>query len=270
LHRLLKYTRCNGTFQVHYVAGWNGRWGKPVPFVYTEETLDPAMKGKVAVDPILGAAWAYHAQALPDDFSHVLVRWPVYKSQRGRERFLGWHWVCPMCGRKTRVLFYPMGHADWASYVGFEPGRQAEAPPAPSPRFGCNHCHRPACFSRAGLMISWNRLILQMSGGLLYGHEVRLPAWLKDGVRLKRRQPPRISDDELYRILTETVMPLQQLGRQLRVTRQALGHVARRLFRQHGVRNRAELRKQHEFRQPRPAVPETPAAPRPAAGQAAA
>ena len=68
--------------------------------------------------------------------------------------------------------------------------------PEPAGCFACRHCHNVKGFSRADgktLRMSWAHVILHLSGGLLYGHEVERPEWLTV-VRKKRSARRRVGE----------------------------------------------------------------------------
>jgi hypothetical protein len=58
--------------------------------------------------------------------------------------------------------------------------------------FACYRCHRIRSFSRIDAKNSWNELVSYISGGLMYGREVEMPANFGLPTTRKRVYRPRL------------------------------------------------------------------------------
>jgi DNA-binding NarL/FixJ family response regulator len=271
----------HGQFEVRHIKGLGGKRGKPIPLLYTRVSLDPSSSNfRQRPDPLWGAMWTHLATALPDDFEQTLVRHPIerpYACSAARRssgirrgvvdavRFRGWHWECPGCKRRAKTLFYPMAPMKLTDAVAVDPitlrprsispraqqrfaqqqhdGAGPDDVQAPPPCFACVSCHRVRYFSRVD-RDSWNHLIAYLSGGLLYGFEVKKP----DGYRSVRKREyhahllraPSPRRQEVLALLLRG-LPYRAIAAELGVGYPTVhGHV-KSLYRQHHVHTRAEL-----------------------------
>jgi DNA-binding CsgD family transcriptional regulator len=111
---------------------------------------------------------------------------PPPSKSRGSIEFKGFSWLCPRCGKRGRVLYYPLAAINLLESEPRERAalRRAGVRAAPRPPrvagFACWRCHGMRGLSRAPgkLRGFWNDLVAHLSGGLLYGREVARPAWI--------------------------------------------------------------------------------------------
>ena len=239
---LIRHRR-SGFLRTTPKPGLRGRHGHPVPLIYTPEYLDPQAHGRAAPDEVFGSCWHSVPGMIVDGFTQTITRIPRYKRIRGRDIFQGWYWVCPCCRRSAKILFHPVDQPDFATWIGFAPAL-AEPCPKPVPIFACNRCHGVIGFSRGRLAVPWNLLIMHYTGGLLYGHEVPMPEWLTPRRRRAYRAKPRPAPRrcQVQRLLLDTDLSNGQIAARLGVTSAAVRSEVGRIRRQHGVRNREELR----------------------------
>ena len=240
----LRHIRRKGILRTDPKPGLMGRRGKPVPLVYRPGYMDPQARERAGEDDVFACCWRQNAEMLPEDLAQAVVRAPLYRSIGGRETFMGWMWVCPRCGRRVQTLYYPLPYPDYPTWLGFAPAL-AEPMPRPAAAFACVRCHHVQMFSRCALAISWDRLILQLTGGLLYGREVQKPEWLKQERKRAyrpRKDCPARRRDQIEQLLVDTDLSYDQLAAQLGLTRCAVRGAAERAMKHRGVRRREELR----------------------------
>ena len=239
----LRTLRRNGSVHVTPKPGLGGRRGHPVPLLYKRGMLDSTSRRKRGPDEdVFGTEWAGAHLRMPEGFSQTVTRVPRYLWFRGREQFRGWHWICPCCRRTANILYYPQPHPDLAVWHGW-----ARVPKAwgqqHAPIFACLTCHGINWFQRCRLHNSWNELVLHYSGGLLYGHEVPKPAWLIAQPPRQRRPRPELPRRlELKRLLVTTTLPYPQLAPRLHMSHTAVKHMAQRIYKREGVKDREQLR----------------------------
>ena len=102
--------------------------------------------------------------------------------------FRGWRWLCPVCGRRSSVLFFPLPPVNVIRGYGcfieddlidaafaLDPELRHH-PQRPHAGLACQTCHRIRT-TNCSEPAAWNNIIRHLSGGLLYGHEVPRPAW---------------------------------------------------------------------------------------------
>lgn len=270
-----------GQFEVGHIKGLGGKRGKPIPLLYARVALDPSSSNfRRRPDPLFGATWTHLASALPDDFEQILIRHPIerpYACATTRRslgmrkgdavdgvRFRGWHWECPGCKRRVKTLFYPMAPMKLTDAVAVDPitlrprsisaaaqkrfaqrhdGAGPDDVQAPLPCFACVACHRVRYFSRVN-RDSWNHLIAYLSGGLLYGSEVKKP----DGYRSLRKRAYhahllRTPSPRRQQVLTLLLrgLPYRAIAAELGVGYSTVHQHTKSLYRQHHVHCRAEL-----------------------------
>jgi DNA-binding CsgD family transcriptional regulator len=234
-----------GKFKVRRVKGLQGQIGKPIPIVYCEHLLDPS-SGRVGEvpDPVWGSLWQRLAEELPDDFEQTLTRLPRTRPWMGRSVTRGWDWICPRCRKRVNIVYCPMPPISLPEFLGLKDDRgRVIRPRRERGEFACVRCHGVRHFSRVDKN-SWNELIHHLSGGLLYGYEVKRPAWLtpdrkKRFVKMVRRQPSVRRAQVLARLLkgwTDRRIATD-LGISYHRTR---NHVAI-VLREHGAHSRLEL-----------------------------
>jgi hypothetical protein len=169
--------------------------------------------------------------------------------------FRGWMWLCPICGRRSKVLFYPLPPVNLLRGYGtlredslvdaalaLDPALR-QTPPPRTPGLACHKCHG---IGNSGRVCNgaWNEIVTHLTGGLLYGHEVPTPSWFTPDRKrpfrpcLGRAPSKRLPQVEsgLRRGLTYT-----QIARELGIHMWTVAAHARRLCKQHGVRTKAEL-----------------------------
>lgn len=125
---------------------------------------------------------------------------------------------------------------------------EVDAVGEPPACFACGRCHRVAGWTRAKLGDSWNHLVLHFSGGLLYGREVRRPAWLTAS-RVRAYVPHRRAAargaprrEELTRLLVRTEMSLGEIAVEMGIKAESVRLIAGKIYRRHGVTGREGLR----------------------------
>lgn len=269
----VRQLRKSGTLRVRYRMDRTFTYPEPPagsrknPAIHhCDSLLDPSAFGKQKPDPIFGPLWAWYAQCLPDDFSQDLTRVPMYQFTKtpGRPQFTGWRWICPGCKKQVRTIYLPQGASDWGRYIGLKVEEsEVDAVPEPPPCFACNACHDVTRFSRVDRNC-WNNLILHLSGGLLYGREVRKPAWLTPDRKRRYvphpRKRPRL--DKTERLLCETTLTISEIALEMGLTRNSAAVYATKLYKLRRVHSRAELRqrylRRHKHRKAPPPAPNTP------------
>jgi DNA-binding CsgD family transcriptional regulator len=113
------------------------------------------------------------------------------RTGRGSLIFLGWRWICPICQERVQTIY----HRAPAVIAGCinddlvarlkEAARQVKVPES----FACGKCHR-IMFCGVATPDLWNVVISFLSGGLLYGSDVKRPAWMVK--RRKRAYRPQV------------------------------------------------------------------------------
>ncbi|MEA2710288.1 MAG: Bacterial regulatory protein luxR family [Phycisphaerales bacterium] len=169
--------------------------------------------------------------------------------------FRGWMWLCPICGRRSKVLFYPLPPVNVLRGYGtlreddiidaafvLEPSLRQP----PTPHFSglaCHKCHGVFTITRAR-NCAWNEIVTYLSGGLLYGHEVPTPSWFTpDRKREFRPCLGRAPSKRLPQIATLILRGLSytQIARKLGITKDTVSGHVQRLYKLHKVRGRANL-----------------------------
>lgn len=269
-HTSIKGMAKRGVFRVHKIPGLGGKRGRPVPLYYTEKLLDPCCgRGREMPDPIWGTTWRYLADHVPDDLEQTLVRVPHFVPTTSRSCFMGWHWVCPGCRRRVRLVCYPLGKVHGVElFLNERDARRAEeererAQEDPAVReyaqnrrnevdevaeplkgFACASCHH-VMTDTGGSRDAWNKIVSHLSGGLVYGHEVPKP----EGYELKRRRAyrpllRREPSKQREMILRDILAGLsyRQITRKQLIAQRTVSMQAREIYRQHGVNGPRQLR----------------------------
>lgn len=219
------------------------RRGQPGPVVFAPDRIDPqaTVLGRMG-HRLWGTQGAYLTHSIPRDLCQTVVRRPVFVPWRGEMKFRGWRWVCPVCGRRVRRIYYPLPCHLTASFV--KPLELWDlSPQERERRFACKQCHRVRDFA-SDTRNAWNHVISHLSGGLLYGREVKRPAsfviarrnryYTKPGARPAKRQA------QIAQLLVNTDLTRGQIAERLGIG--IGGHVSA-LYRRHNVHRREELRK---------------------------
>jgi len=170
-------------------------------------------------DPVWGTWWHDLAQTIPADFEQVIDRVPIahadvtashlpiahtdptvlcnpitfgQPARRGPRppapgpdhprRFWGWRWLCPACHQTCRLLFYPTPvplPQCITQYLKRHLARDDRDANDPAPTFACVKCHRVRGGLSWGSKDAWNHIVTLLSAGLLFGHEVEIPAFVR-------------------------------------------------------------------------------------------
>ena len=242
--RSLMNLRRTGFLYTNPKPGLMGRHGPPVPLVYSPEYLDPQSSTRAGADDIFACSWRTNPELIPDGFTQTITRIPVYRHIRGQDRFRGWFWVCPACRQSAQILFYPVHHPDLPTFLGFPPAT-ATPLPQPTPIFACRPCHGILGFSRINLAQNWNILILRLTGGLLFGHEVEKPAFLtphRQRPHHPRAARPAPTRSHVQRLLLTTTLTYPQLATHLNVSLTTIRHHVDKIYKLHNVHTRQDLR----------------------------
>jgi DNA-binding CsgD family transcriptional regulator len=89
-------------------------------------------------------------------------------------------------------------------------------------------------------------LVLHFSGGLLFGSEVERPVWLKVERKREYRPRPRKKGaprrEEVERLLVESEMSYEEIGREMGTKRMTVAKEAMLIYRKRGVGGREELK----------------------------
>jgi hypothetical protein len=238
----LEYAISQGVFRVE----WQRRgWQRIGRILRSEQVFDPSSSSlKRKPDPVWGAAWGFLAYRVPDDLAQTLPRVPEYGVNQGYPVFRGWRWICPACRRRVRTVYYPLPVVNFPQYYGIDPARdELDRIEPPPPTFACVKCHGVRYFNRIGPN-PWNELVHHLSGGLLYGYEVKRPTWVTPDRRRKfapqlRRAPSRRRQEVLERLLKG--WEYKQIARDLGIGYTCVADHVVKLYRQHNVHARAEL-----------------------------
>ncbi|HYF13529.1 MAG TPA: hypothetical protein VD971_00505 [Phycisphaerales bacterium] len=206
-----------------------GSRGKPVPFLWRREPIDPA--GELGRGPhaAWGSLWLTLHEDIPDGADlHVrrVADWRVHGRER---RFNGWRFVCPgvvrPCGRPTDRLYLPIRvwtihHATVGALARGEAGADT--------RWACGDCHG-VVFHSCSTVRGWNLLISHLTSGLLYGHEVERPYALDDIPVKRRRKRPRPSPRAAMALgMRERGLSYKEIGRAMGIAAGTASHNAYR------------------------------------------
>ena len=259
----------------------HGKRGKPVPIVYAPSPLDPNANQGQAPDRIWGTLWQTLWQRLLENYELVVTRAPIWRNYRGDLRQRGWKFICPgrfnpdgthsPCNRQVTRLFGPQSVWTLPQAAGIDQGFDVAAEAEPEPRdfpgaprlrlagtwhpglsdpvkatgprsFACHHCWRvryTTLTDRSG----WNEFITHISGGLLYGYEVKRPLQEAPHKRKRRyvhhaRPAPR--RQEVLAGLLEG-LTYKQIAKTMGVTYGTVHAHVKTIYKEHVVHSRAEL-----------------------------
>jgi DNA-binding CsgD family transcriptional regulator len=194
------------------------RWGG-IPFVYADKDFDPNYLNRhQGPDPVWGTWWQSLPLTLPEDFEQIIRRVPqwhadptashmdhvfrkkdahatrrigLHDEESYHHRFWGWRWLCPACQSTCRLIFCPTAVPLPHFIEDYLEKHCPHEPKETTWSFACAKCHK----LRGGLSWAnkdaWNHVITQLSGGLLYGHEVEIPKWLKRQIKFPAKRKPQ-------------------------------------------------------------------------------
>ena len=163
--------------------------------------------------------------------------------------FRGYLWLCPACHKKVRTLYYPLPAIDLLSNRGPDvpPLPRAlfdfDAIEKPGATFACQQCHRIAFNSRVSPAV-WNRLIAQLSAGLLYGQEVPKPSWFKPTRKLPFRPRPMSRPSKHREDVFQAMLQghsFTTIAKSLALRYGDVATCAHQLYQQHHVHTRADF-----------------------------
>ncbi|HEY7116869.1 MAG TPA: LuxR C-terminal-related transcriptional regulator [Tepidisphaeraceae bacterium] len=191
---------------------------------------------------------------------------PRPKLMTGSLFFRGWSWLCPQCRRTAKVLYMPMrpllmqlpvdscqlpekkwsvASDQWSVDANLATDHRPLTTP-PAPAFACHRCHRVQFFSRARPAVAWNHLISHLSGGLLCGNDVPMPAEFKEPRRKLGPYRPSITRapsrwrEPVMKLLLEG-LDYREISRRLGITTKSIANHAHNIYQQHNVHGRRQL-----------------------------
>ena len=171
-----------------------GKRTRMTRWVWSPRAIDPAADSGSAVWGVWGTLWQGLWERVPEEMEMMVERVPrvrpSYRVDRPGERFVGWDWRCPgrvladgsvhPCGRVCKKLWLPL--PVWT--IGQARGKDDLEGWREAPTWDASRC-RLACADCWGIRYdnfekhpaeAWNRFVSAISGGLLYGREVTIPA----------------------------------------------------------------------------------------------
>jgi hypothetical protein len=182
------------------------------PYVWTPAPIDPNNFDGRVPHAVWGSLWQSQWEKLPENYELVVRREPRLRMFRGKLCFRGWNFICPGrvdekgeyqgCGRKCTYLYAPQTVWTLAKAIGGErgfdmpddsglagqwhPGLNDPIASRGPRSFACKTCWgvRSACMANRN---GWNEFITHISGGLLYGRDVKRP---HDICPVQRIKPP--------------------------------------------------------------------------------
>ena len=202
-----------------------------------------------------------------EEFEQVVRRIPVFRStwkkKRDREwtdpnpQFSGFRWVCPICEKRVRTLYYPMPGFNTLllSDLDVEDGHP-DGIPLPPRSFACHSCHRVRYFETTSPS-AWNYVVNHVSGGLLFGREVPKPDFWKPS--RKRKYHPQLLRKadrraEVQKLLLQG-QTRDQIARQMHITKNAVGNHVTKIYAQHRVHSHKQLSIRLNGITPKPSKP---------------
>ena len=145
-----------------------------------------------------------------------------------------------------RVLYldYPLAPITFLEFHKIDPARdERDETPKPPPCFACRECHGVRYLSRMN-RDPWNVVVSYLSGGLLYGKEVKRPSWFtRDRKRAFRPQVMRAPSQRRPQVLERLMRGWKyaRIGADLGISEGTVETHVRNLCRQYAVKRRAEL-----------------------------
>jgi DNA-binding CsgD family transcriptional regulator len=183
-------------------------------------------------------------------------RGPRERLARGSLQFLGWSWVCPGCGRTARTLYYPvhavsaldlLGETDGSgralAEMGIERIAEVDGYPKTVGTVACSRCHGVEFFSTVHNN-GWNWLVMKVSGGLLYGREVKRPKWWKEERKIEYVPRPNARPAKRREEVRERLLmgwSYKRIGKDLGMNVRTVQFHAGVIFWQDRVKIRSEL-----------------------------
>src|SRR6267142_4538824 len=191
-------------------------------------------------DPHPNPLPAYREREYPDEMQHF-----------------GWRWVCPVCGKEVRTIYYPV-----AVRTLFDTGEfsdpviqkrlcDADLPQAPPAMFACMKCHG-ICYFPSIAPDSWNRVIAYLTAGMLYGSEVKKPASFVAGRKRTRIRQLNREAPVRRKVLTRLRNDWSdfQIAREMGLTVANVGAHVRMICREERVVDRHALARKLNFATP--------------------
>ena len=243
----MKRMQHKGLLRTRSIKGLAGRRGRPVVVAMSDLPLDPSTNLHTTPDPLLAPYWNQLEAYIRSDLRQSITRRPLFRLVRGQRRHSGWIWVCPTCGQQARTLYYPIGVPDWAKshQININPDDLQHIPTPPG-SFACKHCHGVIGFTRTekAIITHWNFLIMHLSSGLLFGHEVAMPTWFtptrKHQYTPRKKASPR--RDELEHLLATTTLPAKEIARRMGLTLSTIKWTASHIYKRRRVNKRQGLK----------------------------
>jgi len=185
-----------------------GRRGRVKHLVWSSRALDPQADDGRGPWEAWGSLWQGLGEKVPRDFEQGVERVPRLRAKVGGEacqarrgHYCGWDWLCPgrvlttgqhvVCGRVCKKLWLPLPVWTIGDALGDRAGQAWEMMPRFERRggsFACSLCWGLR-FDPVGsdLDEAWNRFVSGVSGGLMYGREVRRPGRVMEDGEAARR-----------------------------------------------------------------------------------
>jgi len=145
---MLYRARIRGFFRQRTIPLLGGKRGKPVPILHYDRSLFPGGTWFFqAPHSILGGAWSWLPDLLPDDFEQSVIRTPIFRKPSGTGTlachphkntachppqdhlykdecpFIGWRWLCPGCKKPVRKIYYPLPMRLLSGFLNPDPSR---------------------------------------------------------------------------------------------------------------------------------------------------
>lgn len=187
----LRYAMASPDFIIHFRTSRlpHRNRGRPVPYLYPRATphyLDPSASNLTTpAHPLIVELSEHLLRSLPPDFEQEVTRTPhtrLHKPSR-QPLFRGWKFICPACRKTARALYLPLPPPPFPPtaslrqqlYAVLSPAdRDRLQSPAPPPTLACRPCHRVRYYS-PNHKLAWNHLLLHLTSGLLFGHDLPPP-----------------------------------------------------------------------------------------------
>lgn len=188
----------------------------------------------------------------PDDLGERPAVWRVKKKRKpakyvsvaaGSLHFDGFDWICPICERRCKMLYLPLRPVNVLEKV--QP-RIAQCVDVIRKHkgFACKKCHRVEAITGT-LWAQWNKLIAHLTAGLLYGHEVKRPAWFAVNDR-KTKYAPRPNAKPSQRRIQITELrargkKAKEIAKELGLSINTVRWYLVAIYKRHDVHSRKEL-----------------------------
>ena len=205
-------------------------------------------------NPAAKAGYERRQSHLESERARSRRRWAKRSGRGGGSKlFKGWLWLCPTCGRRSKVLYYPLPPVNVLRGFGCHtPDDVIEAAEALDPSlrlplryrggFACNQClHvRPTSRVRAGC---WGECVCYLTCGLLGAREVPRPAWFTPDRR--RAYTPHVYPPSKRRPQVEQMLlagrSYREIAAELGIGYSTVATHAMVIYRNHGVRGVKQL-----------------------------